>query len=60
MQSPNIDNQRPSTCDTDGRRDTEQLANQDEARVAGSEVSDMANRTVCLNANISGSGGAAA
>ena len=59
MQSqPSNDKRAAKEC-TDRGRNAEQSAIQDSDRVAHSEIPDMANRTVCLSANLQGKGGLA-
>ena len=57
MQTRERSGECPPKSDTDGRRDTEQRADQNESRVALPPVPDMGDRTVCLSANLKGSGG---
>ena len=59
MQSQRTD-QRSTESNPDGRRDIEQSTNQSKSGLGNTEVSDKANRTVCLTANLVGAGRASA
>lgn len=58
MQSHDND-QCTAQSDFDGRRNAEQSAAQSSDRVECTQVPDVANRTVCLSAGLTGKGGAA-
>lgn len=56
MQSHDSNDQRPAQEPADGRRDTEQSSMEAANGLAGAQVPDMADRTVCLSATLTGAG----
>ena len=60
MQPHNSNDQRTPESDSNGRWDAEQSAVQGASGLVLPQVPDVANRTVCLSAGLTGNGGVTA
>ena len=56
MQTHDGNDQRPEASNPDGRRNDERSAVLDEGQLVRPQVPDVADRTVCLSACLTGSG----